>query len=443
MKITQHYYEPLSQSGYLVSHNGKAIAIDPLRDITPIVKEIDDNSLELIGVILTHPHADFVSGHLSMAQKYDVPIYTHSLVNPGYASMPFDEGDEIKLGDVLLRSLHTPGHSPDSISVVAQENGVDKAVFTGDTLFVGDVGRPDLREGVGHIKATRESLARNMYASTRNKLMKLEDTVAVYPAHGPGTLCGKNLSPELSSTIGRERAHNPALQDMTEDQFVEYLLADQPFMPQYFGYDVELNRQENLDDPELVAAKLKEAQSSEKLLLDVRNEDDFRKNHAAGAINIPANDDDKFETWVGSIIAPKEPITIYAGSQDEARNAVQRLANIGYETQVSGYVLHDAQIDQQNVQLIDANDVQTKQSDFTIVDVRNKHEINGAYFDQSINIPLHELRERLSEIPGDKPVAVHCAGGYRSDIGASIVATSTTQPVYDISDSIKQLSLAN
>ncbi len=440
MKITQHYYEPLSQAGYVLSSDGEALIIDPLRNFEHIVEEIDERNLHVKGIILTHPHADFVSGHRELAKKYDVPIYMHSSVKPTYKITPFDQDDIIELCNVTVRSLHTPGHSPDSISIVVTEKGADAAIFTGDTLFVGDVGRPDLRESEESARTTRESLARDMYKSTREKLLKLGDNVAVYPAHGAGTLCGKNLGDERTSTIGKERKDNPALQEMTEEQFVEFLLDDQPFIPEYFAYDVKLNKAGDLKNLEETINNLKPDASNGVVVVDIRSADDFRSGHSEGAINIPAKPDDKFETWAGSIVRPNEPMVIYGATLDEIKNAVKRLGNIGYESNVRGYILHQNESTRKGVDVIGAKEVYKNQADYTIVDVRNTNETEQAFFENSISIPLHQLRKNLDEVPSDKPVAVHCAGGYRSSIGASILASADNKGVYDISKSITELN---
>ncbi|MBA9079056.1 MBL fold metallo-hydrolase [Rufibacter quisquiliarum] len=245
MKIQQFEDKGLAHYSYaILSECQKEIVlVDPARNPQQYYDYAQEHDAQIVGVIETHPHADFVSSHLEIHEKTGATIYAHSLVGADYPHQAFDEGAVLEIGKVKLKSLHTPGHSPDSISVVLEHEGKDKAVFTGDTLFIGDVGRPDLRENAGNLTAKREELARQMYHSTREKLMKLADDVVVYPAHGAGTLCGKALSEANSSTIGDEKFSNPALKEMTEDQFVTYLTADQPFIPKYFGYDVGLNKQ--------------------------------------------------------------------------------------------------------------------------------------------------------------------------------------------------------
>ncbi len=244
MLIKQFEDKNLSHYSYAILSEGekKIILIDPSRNPEPYLDYAKENNAQITGVIETHPHADFVSSHLELHQTTGAIIYTSKLVSAFYPHQPFDEGQTIQLGKIKLSAINTPGHSPDSICIVLEHDGKQKAIFTGDTLFISDCGRPDLREGAGKIQSTRLDLAKQMYHSLRNKLMKLDDDVLVYPAHGAGTLCGKNLSKESNSTIGNEKQTNWSLQEATEEEFVKNLLADQPFVPQYFTFDVEVNR---------------------------------------------------------------------------------------------------------------------------------------------------------------------------------------------------------
>ena len=241
MFIEQLYDYGLAHGSYVIISNGEAAVVDTARDPQPYLDKINELGAKLKYIIETHPHADFVSSHLELSKLTGAPILVSTLLGAEYDFTPFDDGTEVKLGNVILKSLHTPGHSPDSISILAiDENGKEHSIFTGDTLFVGDVGRPDLREEVGAIQQSREDLARDMFHSTRNKIMTLQHNVIVYPAHGAGSLCGKNLSSDLTSTIGKELESNYALQNHDVDSFVKILTDDQPFVPKYFGYDVNI-----------------------------------------------------------------------------------------------------------------------------------------------------------------------------------------------------------
>ncbi|MDX5438695.1 MAG: MBL fold metallo-hydrolase, partial [Pontibacter sp.] len=366
-------------------------------------------------------------------------IYAHSLVGADYPHQALDEGAELEIGEVKLKSIHTPGHSPDGISIVLEHEGKDKAVFTGDTLFIGDVGRPDLRESAGNITAKREELARQMYHSTREKLMKLDDDVLVYPAHGAGTLCGKGLSEANSSTIGAEKKSNYALQEMTEDQFVKILTEDQPFIPKYFGYDVGLNKQgapayqQSIDGVARLEKNFKPEAGA--IVVDARSEKTFKKGHYKGAINV--QNGGKFETWLGSIVSPSESYYLIAESEEELKDLINKASKIGYELLIKGAFVMDAEADVKTPQL-DLEEFRKHKDNYTIVDIRNESEVKGGkFFDKAINIPLPELRERAKEIPADKPVVVHCAGGYRSAAGSSIVEAALPDvKVLDLSEAV-------
>lgn len=415
------------------------VLIDPARDPQPYYDYAEANNAKIIGIIETHPHADFVSSHQEIHQKIGATIYAHSKVGADYPYQAFDEGAELQIGKVKLKSLYTPGHSPDSISVVLEHEGKDKAVFTGDTLFIGDVGRPDLRESAGNITAKREELARHMYHSTREKLMKLNDDVLVYPAHGAGTLCGKGLSEANSSTIGAEKLTNYALQQMSEKEFVKVLTEDQPFIPKYFGYDVSLNKQGAPDyKPSLEGVKRLEKNFEPEegaIIVDARNEKVFKKGHYKGAINI--QNGNKFETWLGSIIGPEERYYLVAESEEQLNELLSKAAKIGYEILIKGAFILGGEAASKSPQL-DVEEFSQHQEDYTIVDIRNASEVKGGkFFGKAINIPLPELRERASEIPADKPVVVHCAGGYRSAAGSSIVeAALPGAKVLDLSEAV-------
>ncbi|MFN2127519.1 MAG: rhodanese-like domain-containing protein, partial [Anaerolineales bacterium] len=357
-----------------------------------------------------------------------------------YHHITFDTGDVLKLGNITLRALNTPGHSPDSISIIASDDqGKDYAVFTGDTLFIGDVGRPDLREKAGNITAKREKLARDMYRSTRNILMPLDGDVIIYPAHGAGSLCGKALSKETSSTIGRQLVENYALQDMTEDEFVEVLLEDQPYIPRYFGYNVGVNKT-GADDFEENIKKVPRLNhepvlDSGTLIIDTRSRKLFNDGHVPGAINII--EDGKFETWLGSIVGPEEKYYLIAENKKCIESVIRRAAKIGYEKNLSGALLNPSYGTKIHPE-IKVDSLKSNIDNFTIVDVRLESELRvKKYFSNPINIPLHELRERVQEIPTDKPIVVHCEGGYRSATGSSIIESAFPNVVaYDLSEAI-------
>jgi len=444
MNIKQFEDKGLSHFSYAILADDKVVLVDPARNPQPYYDYAKELGAEIIGVIETHPHADFISSHLEIHNTTGATIYISEKVGADYPHQAFDEGDVIDLSDsVKLRALFTPGHSPDGISIVLSENGKDKAVFTGDTLFIGDVGRPDLREKSGKMQEKREDLARKMYHSTREKLMKLEDDVVIYPAHGSGSLCGKGMSDANSSTIGAEKSTNQALQDMSEEEFVEMLLEDQPFIPKYFSYDVDLNKQ-GAPDYALSIQKVVRMQENftpeeGAVIVDTRKSDLYKSSHLTGAVNIMEGD--KFETWLGSIIGPQESFYMISDSEADLDTVIKKAAKIGYELNIKGAFIYTEETGK-GFDEFDKEVFKQNKDAYTILDVRNKPEVkNDPKFSSAVNIPLHELRERVNEIPKDKPLVVHCAGGYRSAAGASIVKNLFgDQTVMDMSESIKELA---
>ncbi|GAA4792304.1 MBL fold metallo-hydrolase [Olivibacter ginsenosidimutans] len=443
MHIKQFYDTSLAHASYALVSNHEAVLIDPARDPEPYLAFLRENHAKLIGIIETHPHADFVSSHLELHQRTGAPIYTSKLVGADYPHHNFDDGDSFKVGHQTLGAINTPGHSPDSICVLlADGNGKDLALFTGDTLFVGDVGRPDLREHVGNMQAKADELARAMYHSLRDKIVPLADDVVVYPAHGPGSLCGRSMRNELQSTIGKERQENPALQIKDEKTFIQLLTADQPFIPKYFVHDVALNRlgAAPLADNLAHIIQLDEAVLADEhvLLIDARPAEAFKAGHQEHAINIP--DGQKFETWLGSIIAPGESFYLIVGKVEDAPHLLHKIAKIGYETNCKGYI--EAPANGQKNPLLDLPFFNQHQDNFTIIDLRNGSELKeGKLFKEALSIPLHRLRESVHLIPEEKPIVVHCAGGYRSAIGSSILASHIHVPVYDLGTAVEEFDM--
>ncbi|WP_114752139.1 MBL fold metallo-hydrolase [Pleomorphovibrio marinus] len=443
--MNKYYIEQFEDKGlahfsYAILVGERVYVIDPGRDPKPYLNFAKKNKAVLEGIVETHPHADFISSHLELHQKTGATIYVSEKVGADYPHQVFDDGDEIDLGEeVRLKAIYTPGHSPDSISILLEEMGKQKAVFTGDTLFIGDVGRPDLRENAGNQKAKRRELAEMMYDSTRNKLMKLADEVLVYPAHGAGSLCGKGMSEANSSSIGAEKAGNYALQQMSKAEFVDLLLKDQPFIPKYFPYDVDLNKQGAPAYEESISAVnfIKKNHVPEKgaVIVDTRPSDKFKSSHLPGAINIM--DGDKFETWLGSIVDPSEAYYLIAEDEDALQKMIKKAAKIGYELNIKAAFVFDLD-DGEGFDEFDKNKFESNKEAFTILDVRNSPEVKDSkVFEAAINIPLPELRERAKELPRDKPIAVHCAGGYRSAAGSSIVkAKLEGVQVLDMSEAV-------
>ncbi|PHR13204.1 MAG: MBL fold metallo-hydrolase [Aequorivita sp.] len=417
--------------------------VDPERNPMQYYKYAEENGAKIVAVFETHPHADFVSSHLQIHKETGAKLYCSEKTGADYPHHAFDDGDEVKMGNTIFRAINTPGHSPDSVTIVATEEN-KTALFTGDTLFVGDVGRPDLREKAGHMKAKREELAKMMYDTIQNKFTDLPDTAYVYPAHGAGSLCGKGMSEDASSsTLGNERIGNWAFKKQTEEQFVNNLLDSQPFIPHYFGYNVDINKNgaKNLRSA-LGKIDFKIAVHEPKnndLIVDIRGEEVFKKNHLPGSINIMAvSETSKFETWLGSIVKPEEKFHIVVDSIENAEEILERTAKIGYETNVLSVITIDDDAHEKSDSL-NLEDFKKNTEKYTIVDIRNDSEVaEGKFFKNAIAIPLNQLREKAKEIPTDKPIVVHCAGGYRSAAGYSILEKALNKKnVFDLSDDVE------
>jgi glyoxylase-like metal-dependent hydrolase (beta-lactamase superfamily II)/rhodanese-related sulfurtransferase len=439
MNIKQFEYKPLSHYSYAIVSDGKMAVIDPERNPQQYYDFAKENNAKIIAVIETHPHADFVSSHLEIHKETGATIYNSEKLGADYPHQSFDDGDRIELGSIMLKAINTPGHSPDSITIVASEK--DKTVlFTGDTLFIGDVGRPDLREKAGNMKAKREELAEMMYDTITIKFKNLPNDAVVYPAHGAGSLCGKSMSDANSSTLGNERMGNWAFKEQSKQEFINTLLDGQPFIPSYFGFDVDLNKT-GADDlkPSLASIPFTENATATGLIIDMRNEESFKKGHLKGSFNIQAvSDTAKFETWLGAIVQPEEEFTLVIDSEENKDKMLHRVAKIGYEKQLKQVItLLDENL--AKTKKLDLSDFKKNPDNYTIVDIRNKSEVEeGEIFNNAISHPLNNLRKTALEIPTDKPIVVHCAGGYRSAAGSSILQKKLERViVYDLSDAVK------
>ncbi len=360
-----------------------------------------------------------------------------------YDFQPMAHGEEVKIGDVTFKALFTPGHSPDHNSyLLLDENGREKAVFTGDSLFVGDVGRPDLREGAGNIQVSRKELAGMMYETVNNVFADLADETIVYPAHGAGSLCGKNMSSDLTSTIAKEKANNWAFQIKDKAKFIDAFLEGQSFIPKYFPNSVEVNRKGAVAFEEAIKSTDKKIGLEIPLgaiIVDTRTKEEFRNGHLKGAINIQNKETDKFETWLGAIVGPQEKYYLVAENHSELDFAIYRAAKIGYESNlIAGAINPNGEI--VTDPSINLDDFKNNPDAYNIIDIRNKAEVEETkFFDSAKNIPLPELRERTKEIDTQKPVVVHCAGGYRSAAGFSIIKKQLPNAkVYDLSDAIEE-----
>jgi glyoxylase-like metal-dependent hydrolase (beta-lactamase superfamily II)/rhodanese-related sulfurtransferase len=446
MQIQQFYDEGLAHASYAILSQGKIALVDPGRNPKLYRDFGSAHAAQIVAVIETHPHADFVSSHLEFHQNEGATIYVSKLVGAAYPHVGFDQGDSFALGEVTLHALPTPGHSPDSISILLKDSeGKDHALFSGDTLFIGDVGRPDLREKAGNLTAQREELAQMMYHTVQQKLKPLADEVLVFPAHGAGSLCGKNLSDARQSTIGEQRATNWAFSAADEATFVDTLLQGQPYIPKYFGYAVDLNKQGATAYQRSISQVSIWPEGATlpagALVIDTRKQDQFAAGHIPGSINIMNGG--KFETWLGSIVGPEEKFYLVADTAAELEILIHKTAKIGYEAGIAGAVVNPTGMTATGISF-DLAAFKANPEHFTLVDIRSRDEQAGTpIFDNAINIPLPELRERAGEIPVSKPILIHCAGGYRSAAGVSIVSNEVKQvPVLDFSEAIKDFQTA-
>lgn len=444
--IEQFKDKGLAHFSYVILVNEKAILIDPQRNPQVYYDFVRQQGASIIGVIETHPHADFASSHLEIHQSQGATIYASSLTKPAYPFSPFDEGQVIELSDkVNLRSLNTPGHAPDHIAIVLQENGKDIAVFSGDSLLIGDVGRPDLRDYSNDVLAQRKRLAAMMYHTIHEKFAKLDNDVIVYPAHGAGSLCGKAMRDVPSSTIGYEKAHNYAFEPRSENDFVALLLNDLPFIPKYFPYDVALNihgaPQIKTSEGAIKILEKNYQPESNAFIIDGRSAAVFKQSYLTNAINI--QDGSKFETWLGSVVAPDVSFYLTAGTPEALNSLIAKAGKIGYELRIKGAFVYDAQ-DGNKFTGFDAQSFNPDGSEYTIIDVRTEKEFKEEkIFNQAINIPLQDLNNHIKDIPTGKPILVTCGSGYRSAAGSSIIKKYRPDlEVFDLGTAVTQYEKA-
>jgi hydroxyacylglutathione hydrolase len=429
----QFYLGCLAQASYLVGSDGEAAVVDPRRDVDEYLVEADAQGLRIRYVVETHLHADFVSGHRELAERTGAEIVISARAGAAFPHRGVRDGDEIALGRVRLRFLETPGHTPESVCVVVvdtAESERPQMVLTGDTLFIGDVGRPDLAGAQGQ---TPESMASMLFDSLHGKLLALPDDVAVYPAHGAGSLCGRNMSSETSSTIGEQRRSNYALQPMPRDEFVKVVTADLPEVPRYFQHDVALNRQGAAaiaERPPLRALSPAEVAASGAMLLDVRAAAEFGAGHLPGSINVGLGG--QFASWAGILIDAARELVIVASDEERAREAALRLARVGLEN-VAGFLdggvlawqragrvldrLPQIAVDELRARLAEDPSLQ-------VLDVRRPGEYAAGHVPGAQHAPLDRLERELPQLDDARPTAVICAGGYRSSAACSVLLRS-------------------
>lgn len=437
MILKQFYLNCLAQASYLIGDEASrtAAVIDPRRDVELYLNEAARHRMEIRHVFLTHFHADFLAGHLELRNRVGATIYLGARARAEYPFKAMADGDTLEIGQVRLRVLETPGHTPESISIVVYDlarNGDDPcAVLTGDTLFVGDVGRPDLRAALGW---SASELGQLLFESLRTRILPLPDDTVVYPAHGAGSLCGKTIGTDTVSTIGEQRRTNYALQPMSSSEFVALVTADQPDAPPYFTYDAVLNSKERptldvslrLHMRPLNLDRLLELQREGAQILDVREPTEFAQGHLAGSINIGLSG--QYATWAGTVLAAERPIVLVAAPGRE-QEAATRLGRIGFDS-IAGYLEGGIAVLESRLDLLRRTDRATADALARelsaadppfVLDIRTSREWRQKQIDGSVNIPLNQLASRIGELPRDRRMWVHCAGGYRSSIGASLL----------------------
>ena len=448
MKIEQIYTGCLAHAAYYLESKGEAAIFDPLREVGPYIDRANKDNAQIKYVFETHFHADFVSGHLDLQKKTGAEIVFGPTAKPGYEAIVAEDNQIFEVGDYKVKVIHTPGHTMESTTyLLIDENGKEHGIITGDTLFIGDVGRPDLAQHVIS-ELTEEKLAAHLFDSLRNRIMPLSDDLIIYPNHGAGSACGKMMSKETTDTLGHQKKVNYALRaDMTKEEFVKELLTGLTTPPGYFPQNVLMNIQgyESLDtimergakplSPEAFEAA---ANETEALMLDTRDAKDFAKGFIPNSINIGL--DGNFAQWVGEMVPDvRQPILLitYPGKEEEA---ITRLSRVGYDNTL-GYLeggfesweKSDKEIDQvQRISPLEFEKVY-KADEPLVIDVRKRSEYETEHVIGALNVPLNEISRHLAEFPKDKSFIVHCGGGYRSMVAASILKSRGWEDFADVS----------
>lgn len=445
MKIEQIYTGCLAQGAYYIESKGEVAIIDPLREVEPYLERAVDADAKIKYILETHFHADFVSGHVTLSQKTGAPIIYGPNANPSFDAIIAKDGQQFKLGDIIIKALHTPGHTMESTTyLLIDENGKDHAIFSGDTLFLGDVGRPDLAQKAATM--TQEDLAGILYDSLRNKIMPLTDDIIVYPAHGAGSACGKNMMKETVDTLGNQKKMNYALRaDMTKDEFVKEVTDGLLPPPKYFPLNVKMNK-EGYEDIKTVLERGKTALSPDAfeiaanetgaLVLDVRHQDDFVKGHIPRSIFIGLNGD--FAPWVGALVADTKQELLLVIPEGKTEETITRLSRVGFDGAIGyledGFEAWKASKKYDTITSLTVDEVKeniTKKT-MQVFDVRKDSEFAAEHLTDAIHTSLSELNEHLAEYPTNKDFYIHCAGGYRSVIAASILKSRGIHNLVDI-----------
>ena len=451
MTIKQIYTGCLSQGAYYIESNGEVAIIDPLREVHFYLERAQLDGAKIKYIFETHFHADFVSGHVTLAKKTGAPIIFGPNATPTFDAIIAQDGQEFKLGNITIIAIHTPGHTMESTTyLLRDENGKDHAIFSGDTLFLGDVGRPDLAQKMGVL--TEKDLAGFLFDSLREKIMPLSDSVIVYPAHGAGSACGKNMMKQTVDTLGNQKKMNYALRaTMTKQEFIEEVTQGLLPPPQYFPLNVSMNKNGYEDSSEVLKRGTKElspeafeaiANQTGAIILDVRHQDAFAKGHIPRAIFIGL--DGGFAPWVGTLIADvKQPLLLITEPGQE-QEAVTRLSRVGFDNTL-GYLKGGFDAwkktarEYDTVSSITADSFKQKQEPLAVFDIRKESEYISEHLDNAINTPLDNINEHLKDFPENNTFYLHCAGGYRSMIAASILKNRGIHNLINIEGGITAL----
>lgn len=449
MKVEQLYTNCLAEAAYYIESNGEAAIIDPIRETEPYLEKLKSTGAKLKYVFETHFHADFVSGHIDLAKKTGAQIVFGPLAETNYEVKNAKDGEVFSVGKIKIKVLHTPGHTPESSCyLLLDENGKENCVFTGDTLFIGDVGRPDLLDG----KMTKEELASMMYDSLNKKLKTLPDDVIVYPAHGAGSACGKNISKETSSTIGKQKKLNYALQEMTRENFIKVVTDGLSAPPQYFFKDAMINKNgyDNIEDvmkrnmKALTPDEVKKEIANGALVLDTRSSDLFAKGFIKGSVHIGLNG--TYAVWLGTLVDINRPL-VFVTDDGKEHESILRAARVGYEN-VKGYLKGgmntwvSAGNPLDKIKSVTAQEFADKIAvgKENILDVRKPSEYEIAHVKNSKLIELAALPRNIGSLDKKKNYLVHCAGGYRSMIAASYLQANGFDNVVDVSGGFSQIA---
>ncbi len=445
MKIEQIYTGCLAQGAYYIESNGEVAIIDPLREVQPYIDKTSANGGKIKYIFETHFHADFVSGHVTLSEKTGAPIIFGPNANPNFEAHIAKDGEVFHLGEITITCLHTPGHTMESSCYLLKDkNGKDHALFSGDTLFLGDVGRPDLAQKAADM--TQEQLAGILFDSLRNKVMTLADDVIVYPAHGAGSACGKNLSKETVGSIGDQKLTNYALRaDMTREEFIKEVTDGLLPPPAYFPMNVKLNK-EGYENVETIISEAKAydaktfefiANETDALILDVRHQDDYSKGHIPKSIFIGI--DGQFAPWVGALILDYQQPILLVTPEGREKETITRLSRVGYDATL-GYLdggfeaWKKSGLEYDTISSITATELEAKMADsaIKIFDVRKPGEFQSEHIEKAISSPLDFLNDHLAEFPKEENFYIHCAGGYRSVIAASILKARGFHNLIDV-----------